>query len=221
MRISPIQQQNYNTSLNFQGSIDKSFTNYLKMVRKDIIKINSSNKVFNIETIKETSVLINNIMTKLKSFMERTSDDVVLYLPKSRNTDFGGKLGRLRFKNLKTGAEVSASNLRTGRVSPRTDWITDPEITITPMQENLFLLFLGIRGKHNNISELKMINDWTNALTSKAHPAHVDLALTTAMLEYKEKKDFNKALERMHLSEVEKRKLEMKNAIKELKDIEI
>ena len=94
-------------------------------------------------------------------------------------------------------------------------------LAITPMQENLFLLFLGIRGKHNNISELKMINDWTNALTSKALPAHVDLALTLAMFENKEKKDFNKALERMHLSEVEKRKLEMKNAIKELKDIEI
>ena len=223
MRISPIQQQNYNNSnLNFKGSIDKSFTKYLKTVRSDIIRTQSDSKVFNIETIKEAKVLIKNIVTKLKPFMEQTSANTVLYLAKSRDSVIAAELGDLRFKDLETGTEVSATRLTTDNLIEG----AYTKIIVTPLQDSPVLRFIGVRGKHDNVSDLRFISDWTDALTKGSQPEHVDISLMNASLMNaslvnKREKDFNKIFERAQLSAVEKRKLEMKDAIKELKDIEI
>ena len=104
MRINPIQQRNYkNNNTNFKGSVDKSFTNYLDMVRRDVVSAQDSfYRSFSLETVKETKTLISNIMERVSGFMAKTNEDTVLCLIPTRKAEEGEVFGELRFKNKKT-----------------------------------------------------------------------------------------------------------------------
>ena len=214
-----------NKDIQFKGTIDKSVTNYLKTVRKDLIKTQSKSKTFGVTTLKEAKEAIGNIMTRLKAVMSQTSDDTALILKKTRKTLFGEELGELRFKDMKTGTEMSAYTIDRPNTfsSPKEKIkIANPfEVTIKPAPNNFIARMFGIRGRHESTTGIQRIDTWSKNLREKVEPLEIDRALGHQIILDKQAKAMASAQKLKNVSDTEKRKLEMKQAIKELKDIHI
>ena len=217
-----------NNNVQFKGTIDKSVTKYLNEVRKDVISTQKKKSNFDVNIVKETKNAISNIMKRLKAFMSQTNEETTLILKKTRTTETGTKLGRLMFKDTRTGAEISADTIKTPKTAlflrnqkETIKLSPEMEYKIKPENDNIFLNILGVRGKHKNIDDLKIMEEWSKNLREEVPPAVIDINLNAQAQINKETKLLNnkKALENM--SESKRKAIEMKQAIKELKDIKI
>lgn len=221
---SNVQNKN-NNNIQFKGTIDKSVTNYLKDVRKDIIKTQRKKTNFDINIVKETKDAIGNIMTRLKAFMSQTADETTLVLKKTRTTETGAVLGRLKFVDTKTGAEIPAE-ITTHPKMHLHQGITiehppEKEYTIKPYNDNLLLSLLGMRGKHKTIDDLKLMEKWSKNLREHVEPVLVDINLRDQARINKVAKQLKHQRELQDVSNTKRKEIEMKQAIKELKDIKI
>jgi len=215
-----------NNNVQFKGTIDKSVTNYLKEVRKDIIKTKKNDKLFGLDTIKETKEAISNIMTRLKAFMSQTNEETTLILKKTKTTSKGEGISELRFKDNNTSAEISACTIiqpKMGKIPPKIIDVFFPplEITTKPASDSIVGELFGLRGRHTHTRELQQMDTWSKNLTDKVHPTIVDIALHKKFIAEQEMKSLAYIEKIKKMSDAEKTKFEMKQAIKELKDINI
>ena len=78
MKVNPINISYQNNNTNFKGTVDKSVYRYLSEVRYDALNRPSSffldltGKKITAESYNKVKVLIENIISKLNSFMDKT-----------------------------------------------------------------------------------------------------------------------------------------------------
>ena len=228
MKVNPIRQQNYNNgnrNISFQGTIDKSFTNYLKDVRKDVIKTSKKRTSGDVDEIKKTTRMIKGIMTRLTAIMSQTDENTTLILKKTWTTPFGEELSSLVFKDKSKGTEIPGYTI----YRPQTFSAPEEQILIhypfqvatKPEPENFFAAVLGIRGKHKSTMDLELINSWSENLRKFIEPIEIDRALRHQTLfdETKKTKSFEENQKKMRDSQ--RKKLEMDNAIRDLNSIKL
>ena len=166
MRVNPI-NSSYQDNTNFNGTVDKSVYRYLNEVRYDALNkpssffLDSTGKKITAESYDKVKVLIENIMSKLNSFMEKTHPKTNLFLTEMANE-----------RNIRIENKALDTCIMSGYDWPKDSIKDDSVIRYAPK----FPARLdGIRC--HSFSDLQALNGFVEELDKKIDPKEIDSAL--------------------------------------------
>lgn len=183
MIVLPI---NINNNTNFKGSIDKSVYKYLNDIKKQTIKnryiceigVGNTSE----ESIRKTTDLISEILTKLKSYMEKTQKNTKIALEKSSYKDnlipvFKNKITNTQIK----GSSPHTNNLHQYAVYDTYIALPEPDLKASYNRYQKPVI--------HTLDELNSFLRFVNDLSSKCSPERIDFVLFKNMIQDINSKD--------------------------------
>lgn len=170
MKIDAI---NTSQAINYKGSVDRSFTDYLNKVRLDTIyrAKTSYEKPPGYDVVSYVGKAIPRIMERVKTFMAKTADTTTLVMAKPRELSILDSFYPM-FKNTKNQRIVNGSyHLQCASDAPK---VAEDYIRIYP---SAYVDFAGKKKQGVDVNGLKRLDRWSAQLIEEVNPEELDAVL--------------------------------------------